>query len=207
MNSFLKMLENLEFLLLSILILLVGVFVNPLLLLEGLTNLLKRQKGLTSAKRIEPKLLAYHQKTLEKIEKQVQTQVREELAKMASKHTATLTKLETTIGGDYDKTRREIKDAAEKYLEDTKLTLAGLVEKAEKRVNDELNAELEKTFAEIQDYKAKRLQKIDNEIVHIVEKTIYKTLGKGLNLEDQIDTIYEALADAKEEGFFETNAK
>lgn len=196
------MFSNFEFLNFSLLILAVGVFVSPLLLLEGFSNLLQRQKKMPSVKEIEEKLLSCHQASLEKIEKQVQTEVRGELAKMANKHAETLAKLATGIAGDYNRSHQELLAATDKHLQETKLALAEVVKKTEKRVEENLTQELEKTLVEINDYKEKRLKKIDEEIVTLVEKTIYRTLGKGLSQKDQIDIIYESLTDAKEEGFF-----
>jgi len=196
-----------EFWLLSTLIFLVGVLLNPLLLLAGLKaglrDILRRKTA--PGKNFEPRILSLHQKTLEKIEKQIQTQIREELAKLSQRHWETLSELKKTIGGDYQKVGSEIQTEAEKYLREMHLSLASLVERAEKRVNEELSAELEKTKNEIEAYKKARMQKIDHEIVNIVEKTVYKTLGKSLDLESHMELIFKALNEAKSEGFFGEN--
>lgn len=200
------MLTNSEFLIISITVLTAVVFVNPLMLLEGFSNLLQRQKKMPPIKEIEEKLLSRQQATLEKIEKQVQTEVREELAKMANKHTETLAKLVTGIAGDYRRTHQELRTTADQHLKDTQLALAEVVKKAEGQVEENFAQELEKARAEIHAYKERQLQKIDAEIASLVEKTIYKTLGKGFSREDQLDLIYKSLAEAKEEGFFGKDA-
>jgi len=200
------MLTSSEFLIASIITLTAVIFVNPLMLLEGLSKMLQRQKKMPSIKKIEEKLLACHQDTLEKMEKQVQAEVREELAVMAGKHAETLAKLAREITNDYSQSHQELRAAAENHLKDTKLALAEVVKKVEKRVDEGLDQELEKTLAEIKDYKEKRLKKIDDEIAALVEKTIYLTLGKALSPKDHTDIIYESLAEAKEEGFFISNA-
>lgn len=192
------MLPSNEFLIILIIALTVVAFVNPLILLEGFAKLLRRQKkGLSRARETEREILSYHQKSVEKMEKQLQTEVRAELEKMESRHAETLAKL----GAE-----QEIRKATEKYLQDTKIALTGLVEQAEKRVAEELTQELAGARAEINDYREKRRKKIDEEIATIVEKTIYKTLGRGLSRQDHLDLIYQALAEAKEEGFFAENA-
>jgi F0F1-type ATP synthase membrane subunit b/b' len=192
------MLVSNELLIVLIISLAVVTLVNPLILLEGFAKLLRRQKkGLSRARETEREILSYHQKSVEKMEKQIQTEVRAELAKIAAQHSETLAKLNTG---------EEIHNATEKYLRDTKTALDGLVGRAAKKVDEELNQDLAAARAEISRYKERRLQKIDEEILTIVEKTIYKTLGKGLSLEDHLDLIYESLAEAKAEGFFEKNA-
>ena len=201
------MLASREFLFIATLTLATVVFVNPLLLLEGFSKILQRQKKTPSVKKTEEKLLACHQDSLEKIEKQVQTEVREELALLAEKHAETLANLARGIADDYRKSHQELRAAADKHLQDTKLALAEVVKKTEKRVDEGLTQELEKTLAEIKAYKEKRFQKIDKEIATIVEKTIYRTLGRGLSQKDQTELIYKSLAEAKEEGFFGKNAE
>lgn len=188
-----KMLIGSEFLIFLLITLGVVIFVNPLILLEGVANLLKRQRRSRSAKETERKLLAYHQKALEKMEKQMQTNVQAELKAMANRHLQTLAKLDAG---------QELENAAKKYLADTKMALAGLVAKTEERVDDELNQELNQARAEIKAYREKRLKKIDDKIATLVEKTIYRTLGRGLSREDHLDIIYKSLAEAKEEEFF-----
>lgn len=190
--------SNSEFFILLIVSLTAIILLNPLILLEGFSKLLRRQKKMPSVKEIEQKLLSCHQKSLEKMEQQVQTEVKEEMAAMANRHEEVLAKLGA---------RPALEEATKRYLEETKLALDGVVNRTEKRVNDELAGELKKALTEIENYKEGRLKKIDNEIATIVEKTIYKTLGKGLSLEDHIDLIHESLAEAKEEGFFGKNAK
>jgi len=66
-----------------------------------------------------------------------------------------------------------------------------------------LAQQLDNTRTELENYKKGQTQKIDEEIATLVEKTIYKTLGKGLSPTDHLDIIYESLAEAKEEGFFD----
>ncbi len=201
------MLENSEFLIASIITLTAVIFVNPLMLLEGFSKMLQRQKKMPSVKEIEEKLLSCHQDSLEKMEKQVQAEVREELAVMAGKHAETLAKLAKEITNDYSRSHQELRAAAENHLQDTKLALSEVVKKVEKRVDEGLAQDLKKTLAEINDYKEKRFKKIDEEIAVLTEKTIYKTLGKTLSPKDQTALIYKSLAEAKEEGFFDRYAQ
>lgn len=167
----------------------------------------KKLPAKQSNKQLEQKLLACHQNILNRIEEKTERTLVGQLTALSDKHSEALSKLETTIKSDYEKNRQELKTVSSQYLDGTKIALGGLVERAEKRVNDELTKQLETTRAELETYKEEQLQKIDEEIATLVEKTIYKTLGKGLSLEDQVDIIYEALAEAKEEGFFGKNAK
>jgi len=173
----------------------------------------QKEKRLASAsekqaiKQMEQKLLAFHQESLRKMEKKTEKILLEQLKTISGNHSEALSQLSTAIKNDYDQNRQELKTVTDKYLGETKLALSGLVPKVEKRVDEGLDQELEKTLAEIRDYKGKRLKKIDEEIAVLVEKTIYKTLGKTLSQEDQTALIYEALAEAKEERFFDRHAQ
>ncbi len=168
--------------------------------------IIKQRQQKLPTKQLEQKLLTSHQEALKRIEEKTERTLAEQLTALSGKHSEALSKLEIAIKSDYEKNRQELKAVSIHYLDETKIALGGLVERAEKRVNDELTKQLETTRAELENYKKRQLQKIDDEIATLVEKTIYKTLGKGLSLADQIDIIYEALAEAKEEGFFGKNA-
>ena len=157
---------------------------------------LAQQSAKQSVQQLERKLLSYYQNVLKKIEGKTEKILAEQLSALG-----------TAIKGDYEKNRQELKTATGKYLDETKIALAGLVQSAEKRVDEELTKEFKTTRAELENYKKNQIKKIEEEIAAIVEKTIYRTLGKGLALEDQVDLIYEALAEAKEEGFFEKNVE
>lgn len=162
----------------------------------------QKEKRLTCAsekqaiKQMEQKLLAFHQESLRKIEEKTENFFSESLSQLS-----------TAIKNDYDQNRQELKTVTDKYLGETKLALSGLVPKAEKRVDEELTKQLQTTKNELADYKKQQIKKVDNEITTLVERTVYKTLGRVLSQKDQTNLIYEALAEAKEEGFFEKNAK
>lgn len=177
----------------------------PLILWRVFSRLPRPQKE-PSPKQLERKLLSCHQNILNKIEEKTEKILAEQLTAISGKHSGALSKLEIAIKSDYDKNRQELKAVTGQYLDETRIALLNLVKSAEKRVNDGLTEELKTTLAELKDYKERRLKKIDEEIAAIVERTIYRTLGKGLSLEDQIDIIYESLAEAKEEGFFGKDA-
>lgn len=185
----------------------------PLMLLR-VFSLLQRPKKEPSTKQLEQKLLACHQEILGKIERQARTDVKAalgkieealggQLASFSGQYSKILSKLEKTVQNDCEKNRQDLKTMTDKYLGETKIALSGLIEAAAKRVDDELTKQLQGTRTELEDYKKQQIEKIDNEIATLVEKTIYRTLGKGLSLKDQIDIIYESLAEAKEESFFE----
>ncbi len=169
---------------------------------------IKQRKKRTTARQLnrqfEQKLLAYHQEILNKIEKKVEETLAQQLTTLSGQYSK---KVEETIQEDREKNRQELKTVTTKYLDETKITLADLVGNAAKRVEDELTKQLQDAQAELQDHKKQQIKKVDAEIATIVEKTIYKTLGKTLSQKDQTDLIYEALAEAKEEGFFDINAE
>lgn len=160
----------------------------------------KRRSARQSAKQLEQKVLASHWKTLDKIETQAKTDIKTTLEKIEGTLTGRLTAFS-------EKNRQKLETTTGKYLDETNIALKGLVESAAKRIDDELTKQLESARTELENYKEKQIRKIDEEVATLVEKTIYKTLGKGLSREDHIDIIYESLAEAKEEGFFKTNAK
>jgi len=164
--------------------------------------IIKQRQKTHPTKQLEQKLLKCHQGILNQIEAQARTGLEATLAKIEVAFAKQLTTLEKGLQNESTANRQELKTAMNKYLQETQIALHGLVEKAAVRIDDELAKELQTTRAEVETHKQAQMQKIDNEIATIVEKTIYKTLGKGLSLEDHLDLIYEALAEAKEEGFF-----
>jgi len=164
--------------------------------------IIKQRQKTHPTKQLEQKLLKCHQGILNQIEAQARTGLEATLAKIEVAFAKQLTTLEKGLQNESTANRQELKTAMNKYLQETQIALHGLVEKAAVQIDDELAKELQTTRAEVETHKQAQMQKIDNEIATIVEKTIYKTLGKGLSLEDHLDLIYEALAEAKEEGFF-----
>jgi len=169
---------------------------------------IKQRKKRTTArqlnKQFEQKLLAYHQEILNKIEKKVEETLAQQLTTLSGQYSK---KVEETIQKDREKNHQELKTATSAYLDNTKISLGGLVVSATKRVEDELTKQLQDTKLELEDYKRQQIEKVDNEIATLVEKTVYKTLGRVLSQKDQMDLIYKALAEAKEEGFLTKNAK
>jgi len=171
------------------------------LVLDALSLFIReyRKKKVTNhrlEKRLEQEILSRQQQILERIATQAEKETTEMLSQLAET-------IAETIKGDYQGNRRKLRKTTDKYLEETKVDLRGLVENAAKKIDSQLAEQLKTTQAELEDYKKKQTQKIDNQIAALVEKTIYKTLGKGLSREDHLDLIYESLAEAKREEFFD----
>jgi len=158
--------------------------------------IIKQRQKTNPTKQLEQKVLKCHQGILDKIEARTQGDVEAVLEKMEKM-------LEKIIQDAGDQNRQEIRIATGKYLNETQMALNGLVEKAAERIDGELTQQLDNTRTELENYKKERARRIDEEIATLVEKTIYKTLGKGLSPTDHLDIIYESLAEAKEEGFFD----
>jgi len=174
------------------------------ILLNLFSLLIEHQKGKTLGKRLEQKLEQKLEQDLLSHTQSILNEMGKEFKKVLAQQ---LSDMGATIKGDYEKNRQELETATDNYLDETKISLSSVVKNAEKRVNDKLTEELETTLAELKNYKEGRLKKIDDEIATLVEKTVYKTLGRTLSQKDQTDLIYEALAEAKEGGFFDINAK
>ena len=211
------MLISAEFLILAITILAiaaVGLCYLPIIS-DVVSSIVEQQKEKRLAraserraiKQVEQKLLAFHQESLRKMEEKTEKILSEQLKAISGNHSESLSQLSAAIKNDYDQNRQELKAVTDKYLGETKIALSGLVPKAEKRVDEELTKQLQTTKAELADYKKQQIKKVDDEVAVLVEKTIYKTLGKTLCQKDQTALIYEALAEAKEEGFFDRRAQ
>ncbi len=167
----------------------------------------KRRSARQSAQQLEQKVLAQHRKILNEIETQTRADVKATLGGLEEMCAAQMTALAERYQNGAEGSQQKIKAATDEYLDETHLALQGLVEKAAGRIDEELTKQLQTAQTELENYKKNQLQKIDNEIATLVEKTIYKVLGKGLSRADHLDIIYEALAEAKEGGFFANNAK
>jgi hypothetical protein len=174
---------------------------------------IKQRQKTNPTKQLEQKILKLHQGILNKIEKRTEANfgtalkdlektLTDQSTALSDRQAETLIKLADDVSRNAQKNQQEIQTATDKYLGETNIALQGLVGKAAQKIDEGLTQQLDTTRTELENYKKEQIKKIDNEIATIVEKTIYRVLGKGLSPKEHLDIIYEALAEAKAEGFF-----
>ncbi len=104
-----------------------------------------------------------------------------------------------------DKSQREIekivRDNIAKSMAGFDLKLAEVISKIENERLKEAGAKSDATKAEIEEYRKTRLARLDDQIAKIVAETVIKTLDKKIDLNTQMQTIYDALERAKAENF------
>ncbi len=81
------------------------------------------------------------------------------------------------------------------------LKLAEVISKIENERLKEAGVKSDATKAEIEEYRNTRLARLDDQIAHIVADTVIKTLDKKIDLNSQMQSIYDALERAKAENF------
>ncbi|OGG07727.1 hypothetical protein A2872_02065 [Candidatus Gottesmanbacteria bacterium RIFCSPHIGHO2_01_FULL_42_12] len=128
--------------------------------------------------------------------------------------TAAAAKLRTTqferdyeekLGAAVDKSQREIekivRDNIAKSMSGFDLKLAEVISKIENERLKEAGVKSDAAKAEIEEYRNTRLARLDDQIAQIVADTVIKTLDKKIDLNSQMQSIYDALERAKAENF------
>ena len=128
--------------------------------------------------------------------------------------TAAAAKLRTTqferdyeekLGAAVDKSQREIekivRDNIAKSMSGFYLKLSPVISKIENERLKEAGVKSDAAKAEIEEYRNTRLARLDDQIAQIVADTVIKTLDKKIDLNSQMQSIYDALERAKAENF------
>lgn len=135
-------------------------------------------------------------------------------AEIDSIKTAAAAKLRTTeferdyeekLAAAVEKSQREIEkivqDSITKSMTGFDLKLAEVIAKIENDRLKEAGTKADITREEIEKYKKERFARLDNQIAKIVGDTVAKVMNKKLDINEQMNSIYEALERAKEENF------
>jgi hypothetical protein len=97
----------------------------------------------------------------------------------------------------------DIKFRLNNFLENFEANMSQFFINAEQKSLESINLELKSARNLIDSYKSQQLAIIEENIVAVLERTMAIVLKEKLNLNDQVDLVYEALEKAKKEKFLE----
>lgn len=129
-------------------------------------------------------------------------QLEESEKKAEESYAQFLEELANSVKSRMENNRDSLSDKADDVMKKTEEYIKAFIDDIHGQIKEEVKSEVHKTRDALDEYKKARMSVVDENIADILERAYKQTLGKALPIKEQADLAYQALEQAKHDGFF-----